>query len=62
MRNIVSDTLLVGVDFTNGPDADVLIVGRKKEGEAIDIVNSFQGQEARDLYAKLITKKKKTLQ
>lgn len=59
MRNIVSDTLLVSVDFSNGPDADVLIVGRKKEGEAIDIVNAFQGQEARDLYAKLITQKKK---
>jgi len=37
----------------------VLIVGRKKEGEAVDIVNAFQGQEARDLYAKLITQKKK---
>lgn len=59
MRNIVSDTLLIGVDFTNKPDADVLIVGRKREGEAIDIVNAFQGQEARDLYAKLITQKKK---
>lgn len=59
MKNVISDTLLVGVDFSNGPDADVLIVGRKKEGEAIDIVNAFQGQEARDLYAKLITQKKK---
>lgn len=59
MKNVISDTLLVGVDFSNGPDADVLIVGRKKEGEAIDVVNAFQGQEARDLYAKLITQKKK---
>lgn len=59
MRNIISDTLLIGVDFTHGPDADVLIVGRKKDDEAVDIVNAFQGQEARDLYAKLITQKKK---
>lgn len=59
MNNNISDTFLVGVDFTNGPDADILIVGRKKEGEAVDIVNAFQGQEARDLYYKLITKTKK---
>lgn len=54
----VNECLLVSVDFTRGKDVGVLIVGRQKEGK-VDIVNAFQGQEAIDIYRKLITVKKK---
>ena len=36
----------------------VVIVGRKKAiGNSIDIVNAFEGEEAKELYQKLIMKK-----
>lgn len=53
MRN--SDTLLIGWDYSHG-DIPVLIVGRKAPGDKADIINQFQGQEAKDLYERLVTK------
>lgn len=51
----VTDSILVSVNFdlSAGPDTAVLLVGKKKKGEAIDIVNAFQGEEAMELYRKL---------
>ena len=54
----VNECLLVSVEFTQVEDAGVLIVGRQKNGK-VDIVNAFQGQEAIDIYEKLITANKK---
>jgi len=51
----LNDTLLVGFDFTHGKDKEVLIVGRKN-GDTIDIVNAFQGDNAKALYELLTTK------
>lgn len=53
----VNDTFLVGGYFTKGENG-VLIVGRKRMNESVDIINVFQGQEAWDLYQKLITAKR----
>lgn len=53
----VNESLLVGVDFTNGKDIGVLIVGRKNPGQSVEIINAFQGKEAEELYNKLIGKK-----
>lgn len=53
----INESLLVGVDFTNGEDVGVLIVGRKSPNQSIDIINAFQGKEAEELYNKLIGKK-----
>ena len=59
MNNLkVNECLLVSVDFTQGEDIGVIIVGRQKNGK-IDIVNVFQGHEAIDIYKKLITVNKK---
>ncbi len=52
-----SDTFLVSFDYTHG-DIPVLIVGRRGTEKEIDIVNAFQGDEARELYQKLTAKKK----
>ena len=52
MLNILNeDTLLVG------RSGDVLVVGRKRMNESVEIVNAFQGEEAAELYKRLITKK-----
>lgn len=53
----INESLLVGVDFTNGEDVGVLIVGRKNPGQSVDIINAFQGKEAEELYKKLVGKK-----
>ena len=53
------DSILVSVDFSNKNDTGVLIVGRKRMNQSVEIVNAFQGDEARELYEKLITKKTK---
>ena len=55
----INECLLVSVDFTRGEDVGVLIVGRKKGRNDVEIINAFQGEEAHDLYLKLITKKEK---
>ena len=52
-----ADTLLVGMDFSRGKDVGVLIIGRRKDNGTTDIVNAFQGEDAWDLYMKLVTKK-----
>ena len=57
--NNTLDTLLVSFDYTNGKDNSVLIVGRKRKNETLQIVNAFQGAEAEELYKKLITVKEK---
>lgn len=59
MDGNVSDTILVSVDFTNGKDTGVLVVGRKRPNQSVEIINAFQGKEAEDLYLKLITPVKK---
>ena len=50
-----SDTILVSFDYTHG-DVPVLIVGRKKKGE-IEVINAFKGEEAKELYQRLLAKK-----
>lgn len=52
-----NDTLIISIDFSNGKDKSILIVGRKFPNQAVDIVNAFQGEEAEELYKRLVTKK-----
>lgn len=59
MKIKTTDTILVSYDFTHGKDKSVLVVGRKQPKETVEIINAFQGEEAEELYKKLITKKEK---
>lgn len=58
MTNL-SDTLLVSISFSD-KDTGVLVVGRQRKNQSIEIVNAFQGDEALELYKKLVTKKEKS--
>lgn len=51
-----SDTFLVSFDYTHG-DIPVLIVGRRGKEQEIDIINAFKGDEAKELYLRLVTKR-----
>ena len=46
---------IVRVDSSNKNDNIVMTVGRIRRDHHIDIVNVFQGDEARELYEKLVT-------
>lgn len=45
------DCLLVSISN------DILVVGRKTKGQFPEIINAFQGEEAKELYKKLVEKK-----
>lgn len=49
----LTDSVIVSFDCTHGRDKSVLVVGHKTRGEAIAIVNAFQGREAEELWRKL---------
>lgn len=55
----LSDTVLVSFNRESPYSDPILIVGRKRKNESIDIINAFQGKEALDIYEKLTTVKKK---
>ena len=54
-----ADTILVGWDYSKGNDTSVLIVGRKRPNQSVEIINAFKGKEAEELYLKLTTVKEK---
>lgn len=54
----LNDTLLVSIDIREDESA-LMLVGRKKKGEMLEIINTVQGEEAKDIYNKLTTKKEK---
>lgn len=54
----LTDTLLVSIDSSTDGDGTVLLVGRKRLNESVEIVNAFQGKDAMDLYKQLVTVKK----
>lgn len=42
----LSDTILVSISFSD-KDTGVLVVGRKRKNQSIDIINAFQGEGAK---------------
>ena len=57
-EDFLTDTLLVSIDLSASENNAVLIVGRKKPNQSVEIVNAFDGEEAVALYKKLTTVKK----
>ena len=51
------ETLLVRYGDMHEKDNTVLIIGKKLPRGTLDIINTFQGEEATELYKKLTTKK-----
>ena len=51
------DTILVGFNAANGDDAAFIVVGRKNPKTGATIINTIYGEEAMDIYKKLVTKK-----
>ena len=57
MNSAMLNSLIVSYSFS-GKDEGVLIVGQKNERMDIEIINAFQGKEAREIHKLLTTKKR----
>lgn len=55
MKEHFNDAVVVSVDFrhSNGVDQEILVVGKRGENDELQIVNAFEGKEARELWSKL---------
>lgn len=54
----ISGSLIVGYSFSDNGDNPVLIVGKKDKKQAVEVINAFEGDEAVDIYKKLVGDKK----
>lgn len=55
----MEDTILVSYVKYTKTDTSVLIVGRKRLNQSVEIINAFDGDTADELYNRLITKESK---
>lgn len=55
----MNDVIIVSYDnhSNDSNDIPILIVGRKRLNDSVEIVNAFDGDEAKELYERLITVK-----
>lgn len=53
----MTDTVIISIDWNDETNTGVLVVGRKRVNNSVDIINAFSGDEAKELYQRLITKK-----
>ena len=51
------DTVLVSIDWNDKNNTGVLVVGKKRPNKSVEIINAFDGPEAKVLFEKLITKR-----
>lgn len=53
----MNDTIIVSYDdhSNHSNDIPILIVGRKRLNESTEIINAFDGDEAKELYERLVT-------
>lgn len=58
MKEESTGSVIVSWDFSHGKDVGILLVGKQTNGR-VDVVNAFQGAEAKELYRKLTVKKTK---
>jgi hypothetical protein len=50
----MNDTIIVSYD-DHSSDIPILIVGRKRLNESAEVINAFDGDEAKELYERLVT-------
>lgn len=54
----ICSSVIVAFDYKENADNAVLIVGQKGPKKDIQIINAFQGEEAKELWNKLTAAKK----
>ena len=55
----ITSSVIVAFDYKADKDHAILLVGQKNPKIDISIINAFEGEEAKELWEKLTTKKEK---
>ena len=56
-NKIKAESIMVSVTYNADGKVNLMIVGKKGKGEAAEIINAFQNEDAARLWNELITKK-----
>ena len=56
----MTDSVIVSYVENEDPEKTLLVVGKKRINQSVKIINAFSGDEAIELYNKLITNKENT--
>ena len=56
-NKIKTESLLVSITYDDTNKINLMVIGKKRKNEAVEIVNAFQGDDAARLYYELISKK-----
>ena len=54
-NKIKAESILVSVTYDAENKVNLMVVGKKNKGEAVEIINALQGEDAARLYNELIT-------
>ena len=54
-NKIKTESILVSVAYDSDNKVNLMLVGKKNRGEAVEIINAFDGDDAARLYSKLTT-------
>lgn len=54
-----TSSIIVSYDASENGDETILLVGKKNPNEIVEVINAFQGEEAKDLWKKLTERSKK---
>lgn len=52
-----TDTILVSFNHNPITGNNILVVGKKRLNQSVEIINAFEGAEAEELYSRLVAKK-----
>lgn len=52
-------SVIVSWDYTHGKDKAIAVIGQKTPGQAVKVINAYEGDEAIELVKKLCETKKK---
>lgn len=55
--NKKTESIIVSINYDEDTGTGVLIVGGKRPGRHAEVLNAFSGEEAVELYKKLVTPK-----
>lgn len=53
-----TESVLVSITFNEEKDKTLMLVGKRNPRKAVEVINAFQGEEAEELYKKLVGEKK----
>lgn len=56
-NKIKTESIMVSVTYDADNKVNLMVIGKKGRGEAVEIINAFQGEDAARLYEALITKR-----